>query len=91
MSDSYCGAEGASNEGGVHLDPPPPVDAVMCVQIIRACGLLAAVNEASIWLGGGTNPSAPSPSLPMPCDTPIPFEPWQAENAGKAVSEQYCC
>ena len=25
----------------------------MCVEIIRACGLLAAVNEAAIWLGGG--------------------------------------
>ena len=59
MSDPCYGAEGASNEGGMQLDPPPPVDAVMCVQIIRACGLLAAVNEASIWLGGGTTPSAP--------------------------------
>ncbi|KAL0042381.1 hypothetical protein WJX77_010775 [Trebouxia sp. C0004] len=46
---------GASNEGDMQLDPPPPVDAVMCVQIIRACGLLAAVNEASIWLGGGSS------------------------------------
>lgn len=54
-----CDAEGASNEAGIQLDPPAPVDAVMCVQIIRACGLLAAVNEASIWLGGGTTPSAP--------------------------------
>ena len=40
----------------VELDPPEPVDAVMCVEIIRASGLLAAVNEASIWLGGGTCP-----------------------------------
>ncbi len=59
MSDPCCGAEGGSNEADMQLDPPLPVDAVMCVQIIRACGLLAAVNEASIWLGGGTTPSAP--------------------------------
>ncbi len=59
VSDPCCGAKGAGHEGDMQLDPPPPVDAVMCVQIIRACGLLAAVNEASIWLGGGTIPSAP--------------------------------
>ena len=37
----------------VDVEAPEPFGAVMCVEIIRACGLLAAVNEASIWLGGG--------------------------------------
>lgn len=46
----------AGRQGAVELEPPEPVDAVMCVEIIRASGLLAAVNEASIWLGGGTCP-----------------------------------
>ncbi|KAK9816569.1 hypothetical protein WJX72_002083 [[Myrmecia] bisecta] len=32
---------------------PAPIDAVICVEVVRACGLLAAVNEASVWLGGG--------------------------------------
>lgn len=56
-------AAGASGAGHVServgdppaqpIEPPDPVPAVMCVEVVRACGLLAAVNEAAIWLGGG--------------------------------------
>lgn len=36
-----------------------PVNAVVCVEIVRACGLLAAIQEASTWLGGGMIPAMP--------------------------------
>lgn len=36
------------------VEPPDPVPAMLCVEVVRACGLLAAVNEAAVWLGGGT-------------------------------------
>ena len=43
-----------------HVEPqlaaPEPFEAMLCVEIIRACGLQAAVNEASLWLGGGALP-----------------------------------
>lgn len=43
-------AAGPQAEG---FEAPEPFEATVCVEIIRACGLLAAVNEAAIWLGGG--------------------------------------
>lgn len=44
---------GLTQHGEPPVEPPEPVPAVMCVEVVRACGLLAAVNEAAIWLGGG--------------------------------------
>ena len=35
------------------LVAPEPFEAMLCVEVVRACGLQAAVNEASLWLGGG--------------------------------------
>ncbi len=33
--------------------PVAPLPATICVEVVRACGLLAAVDEAALWLGGG--------------------------------------
>lgn len=35
-------------------DPSAPLTAELCVEIIRACGLQAAVHEAEGWLGGAS-------------------------------------
>jgi len=33
------------------------VGAVLCVEVLRACGLAAGVREAAAWLGGGARPA----------------------------------
>ena len=32
---------------------PRAVEATVCVEVLRACGLAAGVREAAAWLGGG--------------------------------------
>ena len=33
--------------------PRGKVEATVCVEVLRACGLAAGVREAAAWLGGG--------------------------------------
>ncbi len=46
--------------------PPAPAAApralgtVLCVEVLRACGLAAGVREAAAWLGGGARPARAS-------------------------------
>ena len=42
-----CGAEREA------VSMPRAVEATVCVEVLRACGLAAGVREAAAWLGGG--------------------------------------
>ena len=44
--------------------PVAPLPATICVEVVRACGLLAAVDEAALWLGGG---EAKARAACLPC------------------------
>lgn len=41
---------GAGREAALQ---PRVVEATVCVEVLRACGLAAGVREAAAWLGGG--------------------------------------
>jgi hypothetical protein len=50
-TDGFAAADIASPGG---YEAPLPPQAELCVEIVRACGLQAAVKEAQGWLGGGS-------------------------------------
>ena len=45
--------------------PSRAIEAVLCVEVLRACGLAAAVSEAAAWLGGGMPPMQQSPCISL--------------------------
>ena len=55
-----CGAEREA------APQPRAVEATVCVEVLRACGLAAGVCEAAAWLGGGEPLTFSNCYMPMP-------------------------